>query len=95
MSEAMGLIHGLYDAKAGGFAPGGVSLHNMMTGHGPDFASWQAASENHLTPVKIENTMAFMVESCWPYRPSHHALDQAQPDYDDCWSNFTKGVLPT
>ncbi|KFA04603.1 homogentisate 1,2-dioxygenase, partial [Xanthomonas vasicola pv. musacearum NCPPB 4394] len=27
-SEFMGLVHGVYDAKAEGFAPGGASLHN-------------------------------------------------------------------
>ena len=36
MSEYMGLIEGAYDAKEGGFAPGGGSLHNQMNGHGPD-----------------------------------------------------------
>ena len=65
----MGLIHGDYDAKAEGFRPGGLSLHNMMSGHGPDVDSWRKASEAELKPAKIEGTMAFMVESCWPYRP--------------------------
>ncbi len=32
----MGLITGVYDAKADGFIPGGASLHNCMSGHGPD-----------------------------------------------------------
>ncbi len=45
MSEAMGLIYGEYDAKAEGFAPGGLSLHNLMSGHGPDVESWKKASE--------------------------------------------------
>ena len=70
MSECMGLITGAYDAKAEGFAPGGMSLHNLMAGHGPDAASWKAASEAELKPHKIEGTLAFMVESCWPYRPT-------------------------
>ena len=90
MSEAMGLIHGAYDAKADGFRPGGLSLHNLMSGHGPDVASWRAASEAELKPHKIEGTMAFMVESCWPYRLTRHALDHAQPDYDACWQGFPK-----
>jgi len=94
MSEAMGLIHGAYDAKADGFVPGGMSLHNMMSGHGPDQASWEAASHSDLKPHRIEGTMAFMVESCWPYRPTPHALERAQPDYDEVWSGFTKAVLP-
>ena len=54
MSEAMGLIHGAYDAKAEGFAPGGLSLHNLMSGHGPDVDSWQKASEAELKPAKID-----------------------------------------
>ena len=35
-SEFMGLVTGVYDAKAEGFVPGGASLHNCMIGHGPD-----------------------------------------------------------
>jgi len=94
MSEAMGLIHGAYDAKAEGFAPGGLSLHNLMSGHGPDLDSWRKASEAELMPAKIEGTMAFMVETCWPYRPTQYALDRAQSDYDQAWSGFPKAKLP-
>ena len=94
MSEAMGLIHGAYDAKAEGFAPGGLSLHNLMSGHGPDLASWKAASEADLKPVKLGATMAFMVESCWPFVPTRFALDRAQPDYDQAWADFPKAKLP-
>ena len=94
MSEAMGLIHGAYDAKAEGFAPGGLSLHNMMSGHGPDVASWRGASEAELKPHKIEGTMAFMVESCWSYVPTRFALDRAQCDYDEAWAEFPKAELP-
>ncbi|MEH3159437.1 MAG: homogentisate 1,2-dioxygenase [Sphingomonas taxi] len=94
MSEAMGLITGAYDAKAEGFAPGGLSLHNLMAGHGPDLASWQGASAADLKPHKIEGTMAFMLESCWPYRPTRHALEHSQLDYDAVWADFPKAVLP-
>ena len=94
MSEAMGLIHGAYDAKAEGFAPGGLSLHNLMSGHGPDLESWRKASEAALKPHKIEGTMAFMVETCWPYRPTAFALEHAQPDYDEAWAGFPKAELP-
>lgn len=93
MSEAMGLITGAYDAKVGGFAPGGVSLHNMMNAHGPDLASWTAASHAELKPHKIADTMAFMVESCWPYRAAAGALALAQPDYDAAWGGFPKADL--
>ena len=94
MSEAMGLIHGAYDAKAEGFAPGGLSLHNLMSGHGPDVESWRRASEDEMKPVKVEGTMAFMVETCWPYRPTQWAVDRAQPDYDMAWAGFPKAKLP-
>ena len=94
MSEAMGLIHGAYDAKADGFAPGGLSLHNLMSGHGPDVESWRKASDAALQPAKIDNTLAFMVETCWPYRPTKFALDRSQHDYDLAWTGFPKAKLP-
>ena len=94
MSEAMGLIHGAYDAKAEGFAPGGLSLHNLLSGHGPDLDSWKKASAAELKPHKIEGAMAFMVETCWPYRPTVWALERAQPDYDEAWAGFPKARLP-
>ncbi|HEU4704179.1 MAG TPA: homogentisate 1,2-dioxygenase [Sphingomicrobium sp.] len=94
MSEAMGLIAGEYDAKAEGFAPGGLSLHNLMSGHGPDLDSWRKASEAELKPARIEGTLAFMVETCWPYRPTQFALERAQSDYDQAWAGFPKAKLP-
>ncbi|HWK34881.1 homogentisate 1,2-dioxygenase [Sphingomonas sp.] len=96
MSEAMGLITGQYDAKADGFRPGALSLHNQMSGHGPDVASWKGASETELKPHKIDGTMAFMLESRWVFRPTRFALDSAQldEDYDEVWSGFPKAVLP-
>ena len=94
MSEAMGLITGAYDAKAEGFAPGGLSLHNLMSGHGPDVESWRKASAAELKPVKIEGTMAFMVETCWAYRPTPYALERAQTDYEEAWAGFPKASLP-
>ena len=93
MSEAMGLIHGVYDAKAEGFEPGGLSLHNRMSAHGPDLESWRAASEAELKPHKIEGTMAFMVESALPFVPSAAAMTSAQPDYDGAWADFPKAKL--
>ncbi len=96
MSEFMGLIAGAYDAKAGGFAPGGASLHTCMNAHGPDKASHAAATSADLKPHKIENTMAFMFESRWPLRPTEWALKTPllQDDYDACWDGFEKAKLP-
>ncbi|WP_419145120.1 homogentisate 1,2-dioxygenase [Myxococcus stipitatus] len=96
MSEFMGLVHGVYDAKAGGFAPGGASLHNCMSGHGPDKASYEQAVKVDLKPHKIQDTLAFMFESRWVIRPTRHALESPtmQLDYDDCWAGFEKARLP-
>ena len=95
MSEFMGLITGAYDAKAGGFAPGGASLHNRMSGHGPDQASWEGATNADLKPHKIENTLAFMFETRMPIRTTAWAEQTPlmQLDYDDCWSGFDKGQV--
>ncbi|HEY9236769.1 MAG TPA: homogentisate 1,2-dioxygenase [Phenylobacterium sp.] len=97
MSEFMGLVHGAYDAKAGGFAPGGASLHNCMSGHGPDRESYENAVAVELAPHKIDNTMAFMFESRWAIFPTRFATETplAQLDYDDCWSGFAKAQVPT
>jgi len=96
MSEFMGLICGSYDAKAGGFAPGGASLHNCMSGHGPDAASYDKAVAADLVPHKIEGTMAFMFESRYPFQPTAWSLETSllQPDYDDCWHGFRKAQVP-
>jgi homogentisate 1,2-dioxygenase len=96
MSEFMGLIHGAYDAKAGGFAPGGASLHNQMAGHGPDQKSYEAAVAAELKPQRIDNTMAFMLESGAVIRPTRFAVETPfmQLDYDECWSGFVKARLP-
>ncbi|WP_068092098.1 homogentisate 1,2-dioxygenase [Novosphingobium rosa] len=96
MSEFMGLIEGAYDAKQGGFVPGGASLHNCMNGHGPDKASYDKAVSADLKPQRIENTMAFMVESRHVIRPTRWAMETPllQSDYDEAWSGFTKASLP-
>jgi homogentisate 1,2-dioxygenase len=65
MSECMGLLSGTYDAKTGGgFQAGGMSLHNIMAGHGPDADAHDRASNAKLEPQKImTGSMAFMFGS--------------------------------
>ncbi len=96
MSEFMGLIEGAYDAKSGGFAPGGASLHNCMNGHGPDKASYEAAVAADLKPHKIDGTMAFMFEARHVLKPTKWAMQTPllQLDYDACWDGFTKAQMP-
>lgn len=96
MSEFMGLVHGLYDAKTDGFVPGGASLHNCMNGHGPDKSTYDKAVAAELGPHKIDGTLAFMFESRWVIAPTRFALEtpSMQLDYDDCWAGFAKARLP-
>jgi homogentisate 1,2-dioxygenase len=96
-SEFMGLVHGAYDAKAEGFVPGGCSLHNCMSGHGPDAATFEKASKADLSrPDVIKDTMAFMFESRTVLRPTVQALQspQRQGDYQQCWADLKKHFDP-
>lgn len=92
MSELMGLVHGAYESKAGGFLPGGISIHNCMQPHGPDAPSFAKASAAELKPHRIENSLAFMWESRYVFRPTKFALgaSQLQKNYDGVWNGFKK-----
>jgi homogentisate 1,2-dioxygenase len=92
MNEYMGLIYGVYDAKSEGFVPGGGSLHNCMSGHGPDAATFESASSAKLEPRFISDTLAFMFESRYLIRPTRFALETPllQRDYWRCWNGLQK-----
>src|SRR5215831_9285853 len=92
MSEFMGLVRGVYDAKGEGFAPGGASLHNCMSGHGPDAEAYERAVNATLAPQKLDNTLAFMFESRYVIRPTRFALQSPllQQDYRACWDALAK-----
>jgi homogentisate 1,2-dioxygenase len=92
MNEFMGLIYGEYDAKAEGFVPGGASLHNCMSGHGPDAATFEKASAAELKPVHVANTLAFMFETRMVVRPTRWALEgkMVQHEYYECWQGLKK-----
>jgi homogentisate 1,2-dioxygenase len=91
----MGLIHGVHEAKAEGFVPGGISLHNKWSAHGPDEETTQRAQSADLRPQKFADSLAFMFETRYPIRPTKFALDapELQKDYHSHWlglkSNFT------
>ncbi len=92
MSEYMGLIYGAYDAKEEGFVPGGGSLHNQMSAHGPDLDAFEKASNADLKPQKLEGTMAFMFESRYIIRPTKFAMDSSklQHEYCEVWQGLKK-----
>ncbi len=92
MSELMGNIHGIYDAKPTGFQPGGLSLHNMMLPHGPDRSAFEAASTRILEPERMPDAMSFMFETRFPQHLTAFAAHEAplQDDYIDCWAGLDK-----
>jgi homogentisate 1,2-dioxygenase len=92
MSEFMGLITGSYDAKEGGFVPGGSSLHNRMSAHGPDAITFEKASAATLSPQKIDHTLAFMFESRFAFETTRESQEPhlLQQDYWKCWQGFKK-----
>jgi homogentisate 1,2-dioxygenase len=96
MSEYMGLIRGAYDAKAEGFVPGGASLHNAMSGHGPDAATHERATHAALAPQKLGETLAFMFETPVVIKPTKFALEtsQLQNEYFQCWQTIKKNFNP-
>jgi homogentisate 1,2-dioxygenase len=92
MSEYMGLIYGVYDAKETGFVPGGGSLHNQMSAHGPDLEAFEKATNAPPEPQKLSGTLAFMFESRYIIRPTRFAMEcpQLQKDYHEVWRGITK-----
>jgi homogentisate 1,2-dioxygenase len=96
----MGLIKGEYEAKKGGFVPGGASLHSMMTPHGPDAKTFEDASNCKLDPVRVaDGTQAFMFESSLMMTLTSWGLTEChkvQPDYvEQSWGGLKKSFDPT
>lgn len=88
MSEFMGNLAGVYDAKEHGFSPGAATLHSAMAGHGPESDVFEKASNMDLKPFKVgEGSMAFMFETAYIMKLSDHAIDPANVDdkYYECW----------
>lgn len=95
--EFMGNVHGKYDAKAGGFEPGAMSIHNTMTPHGPDADTFAKASAADTTkPDYIEDTMAIMFETPVIIHATEQALESPhrQRDYPQVWSGLKKNFNP-
>ena len=96
MNECMGLIFGQYDAKAEGFVPGGMSLHNSMSGHGPDAETYDRATHAELKPHYLADTLAFMFETRFMLETTKFALEteSLQRDYFECWQGLKKRFSP-
>jgi homogentisate 1,2-dioxygenase len=97
MSEYMGLIRGSYEAKQGGFVPGGGSLHSCGSAHGPDAETFDKQSTIALQPTRLpDHALAFMFESTFLF----HITDFAQNNYVDedyykCWQPLKKNFRTT
>jgi homogentisate 1,2-dioxygenase len=96
MSEFMGNIYGEYDAKpSGGFSPGCSSLHLPMTPHGPESEVVEKSMNEHLKPIKYQDTMSFMFESCFLFKISKSVIGPKgiplkDDNYNECWKNMKK-----
>jgi homogentisate 1,2-dioxygenase len=92
MSELMGNIYGVYDAKPEGFEPGGISLHNCMLPHGPDRDAFDHATTGELKPEKLDETMSFMFETRFPQHLTAFAAKEApmQEEYIEVWDRLEK-----
>jgi homogentisate 1,2-dioxygenase len=96
MSEYMGLVLGKYDAKEEGFVPGGASLHNCMSGHGPDADTFAQASAATLEPQRYRDTLAFMFETRFVLKPTKFAMESEhlQQQYYRCWETLRRNFDP-
>ena len=88
-------VYGAYDAKAEGFLADGASLHICMSAHGPDADSWEKARVG-AQAAKIDNTMAFMIESRYAMRLTRYAVESPdlQHDYFQGWKGLNKHYTP-
>ena len=91
-SEFLGLIAGDYIGKGDAFGPGSASLHNCMSGHGPDTAAYERGRSAELKPTYLDNTMAFLFETKLPVRPTRFALesDLLERDYYTHWQGLKR-----
>ena len=98
MSEFMGLVRGVYDAKAEGFEPGGASLHNTFTSHGPDAETYARASTAELRAAEARRHAGVHVREPLddhPDPPGACEAEHRQPDYDAVWAGLTRSLLGT
>jgi homogentisate 1,2-dioxygenase len=91
-SEFLGLISGDYIGKSDAFVPGSASLHNCMSGHGPDAAAYERGRDAELKPQYLDNTLVFLFETQLPVRPTKFAMetDLLERDYYTHWQGLKK-----
>jgi homogentisate 1,2-dioxygenase len=92
MTEFMGNIRGVYEAKEEGFLPGGATLHSCMAAHGPETQVFEKASTCTLEPQPPKNdALAFMFETTYIMQlTSYAASENVDANYQKCWGGFKK-----
>lgn len=88
-SEAMGQVD-VYEAKQ--VPAGGLTVHNRMTGHGPDNATLERGRAADTTkPQRTDPSIAFMFESPWAWRSTELARQMEDPHYIvRSWGGFSE-----
>ena len=91
-SEFVGLVHGKYIGKGEGFSPGCASLHNCMSGHGPDVEAFALGTSAEDEPQYLADTMTIVLETQLVIRPTKLALEseQLERDYYLHWQGLKK-----
>jgi homogentisate 1,2-dioxygenase len=95
-SEFVALVQGSYIGKGESFAPGSASLHNCMSGHGPDADTYHRATSSDLQPQYLDDTMTFIIETKLPIRTTRWAIetDLLDRDYYRTWQGLAKRFAP-
>ena len=91
-SEFVGLVQGRYIGKAHGFTPGCASLHNCMSGHGPDNDAFAAGTNAADSPEYIADTLTIIFETQLVIKPTRFALESEllERDYYRGWQGLKK-----
>jgi homogentisate 1,2-dioxygenase len=91
-SEFVGLVQGRYIGKAEGFTPGCASLHNCMSGHGPDNDAFEAGSNAANEPQYFADTLTIVFETQLVIKPTRFALESEilERDYYRHWQGLKK-----
>jgi homogentisate 1,2-dioxygenase len=91
-SEFVGLVKGNYLGKGDSFAPGCASLHNCMSGHGPDKDAFDRGTAAEESPQYLADTLTIIFETQLVISPTRYALETEllERDYYKHWQGLTK-----
>jgi homogentisate 1,2-dioxygenase len=85
-------VQGRYIGKGHGFTPGCASLHNCMSGHGPDNEAFAAGTNAADSPEYIGDTLTIIFETQLVIKPTRFALETEilERDYYRGWQGLKK-----